>query len=279
MAGSAVPTYLPHFSLLYTSTGAGAAEAPAPLPHLSFVMRAAGSFNSARNPAPLPSFSGILGSTSAYRINLDVGSYTITGGNVEADYQMAALQGTYTLTGVAVGLKRGYTLSMASGSYGVNGQAVQLRRGNKMVMGTGSYSLTGQSVTLTYSTAKTIHLSTGGYALTGNDLNFRRSYVMTCSPGSYELTGYTQPFFYTEVQHYIVPYLIGAMEDSARQMVEAIHGTLDVTGSGGTVVSQSPEFMQVVLKGQVVSVTMGGAVNLSRRDRHRGLPPYHRGGQ
>jgi hypothetical protein len=275
--GTAVPTSLPHFSLLYAGTSVGAAEAPAPLPHLSFIMRSAGSFASCRNPAPLPHLNSLMGATSAYVMTLDVGTYTLTGGNVEADYMMAALQGTYTLAGQAVGLKRGYTLSMASGSYGVNGQAVQLVRGLRMSLDAGAYTVAGVAVQLVYSTAKTIFLASANYTITGYDLNFRRTYVLTCEPGSYALASPGIQFSYLEVQHYVVPYLIGAEEYSARHMVEQIHGTLVVTGSGGTVVSQSPDFMTVVLKGQVVSVTMGGEIHRSRRGRPRGLPPYKRG--
>jgi hypothetical protein len=35
--------------------------------------------------------------------------------------------------------------------------------------------------------------------------------------------------------------------------------------------------MTVVLRGQTVTITMGGAINVSRSGRRRGLPPYTRG--
>jgi hypothetical protein len=275
--GTAVPTYLPHFSLLYTGTSVGAAEAPAPLPHLSFIMRSAGSFASARNPAPFPSLSSLLGGTSSYNLPITTGVYTITGGNVEADYQMALVKGTYTFTGVAVGLKRGATLLMQPGSYGINGQAVQLRRGLTMAVGTGTYTIAGQAVQLVYSTAKTIFLATGNYTISSVGIQFRRNYVLTCGPGSYVIGAQNLNLSYIEVQHYIVPYLIGATEDAARVMIDQIHGTAVVIGSGGTVVAQFPDFMQVVLKGQVVTITMGGVINHSRSGRRMGLPPYTRG--
>jgi hypothetical protein len=210
---------------------------------------------------------------------MEPGTYTVTGGNVEADYEMAATASSYAISGQAVALKRGYTLAMTSGSYGVNAQAVQLVRSITMPLEAGAYTINGQPVQLVYSTAKSIFLAAGSYVFAGNDLAIRRNYVLTCGTGSYALAGQELSITYTETQHYIVPYLIGATEDSARTMIEQIHGIADVIGSGGTVVSQFPDFMQTVLKGQVVTITMGGPVNYSRRGRRRGLPPYHCGSQ
>jgi beta-lactam-binding protein with PASTA domain len=100
---------------------------------------------------------------------------------------------------------------------------------------------------------------------------------MRCETGAYALSGYEQQFVYTEVQHYVVPYLIGSMEAQARAQIASIYGTPIVIGSGGTVVSQAPDHMTVVLRGQTVTITMGGAINVSRSGRRRGLPPYTRG--
>jgi hypothetical protein len=209
---------------------------------------------------------------------MGVGSYAISGGNVEADYQMAMLQGTYTYAGVAVALKRGYTPSMVAGSYGINGQALQLRRGLSMVLTSGAYTIAGQAVQLVKSTSKTIFLPAAPYVIAGQNVTFRRTYALRCEPGSYALTGYDLPLNYVEVQHYFMPYLNGSTEDAARVMIESIHSTLVVIGSGGTVVSQIPPHMSIVLKGQVVTITMGGVIYHTHGRRRHGLPPYTRGG-
>lgn len=187
------------------------------------------------------------------------------------------VKGTYTYTGVAVALKRGYVLTAVSGSYGINAQAVQLVRGIKMSMGVGTYTVAGQATNFVYSTAKTIFLASKPYTITGNDIAFRRTYVMPCQTGSYTISGQDAQFPYAQTQHYTVPYLIGSTEDAARVMIEAIHATVVVIGSGGTVVSQSPAFMQTILKGQTITITMGGVIEHTRRRHKHGLPPYTRG--
>lgn len=72
----------------------------------------------------------------------------------------------------------------------------------------------------------------------------------------------------------IVPYLIGDTEDAVRVRIEALYLVLQVTGTGGTVVSQFPPFLTLVDRGTTVQVTMGGPLNSARGSRRGGLQPY-----
>ncbi len=72
----------------------------------------------------------------------------------------------------------------------------------------------------------------------------------------------------------IVPYLIGDTLDAAQMRVASIYCVLDVTGSGGTVVSQSPAAFTLVSRGTTISITLGGTVYRPTHKRRRGLYPY-----
>lgn len=79
-----------------------------------------------------------------------------------------------------------------------------------------------------------------------------------------------------EVYYEVVPYLIGALEASARFMLTQIHLVPNVIGSGGSVVSQDIEPFTLVPRGTVVTITMGGPVNNPPRNpRGRGWPNYN----
>lgn len=73
----------------------------------------------------------------------------------------------------------------------------------------------------------------------------------------------------------VVPYLIGREEYAARMRIESIYCIPEVTGSGGTVVTQSPAAFTLVNRHSPIQITMGGPFNFSRSDRRRkGLPTY-----
>jgi hypothetical protein len=255
--------------LYYRGYGVGA---PAPLPSMGFLLTTATS--GVRNPAPIPSLSSLFGGVHAYVLTCAQGTYTLTGSEVLADYQVTLAKGTYSLTGQDVALKPARNLQITAGSYGVNGQSVNLVRAIKMLISQGTYTLTGQAVNLRYASGKTLVAFSGSYTLTGNDLNLLRTYRMSLGSGTYTQTGQSINIIYTERVKEIVPYLIGMLEQQARDVITALHCVANVSGSGGTVVSQSPPHMTQVLRGSTISVTMGGVVNYTKLNRRRGLPPY-----
>ncbi len=71
-----------------------------------------------------------------------------------------------------------------------------------------------------------------------------------------------------------IPYLIGAEEYSARQMLDSIYMGVSVIGSGGTVTAQSVEAFTQVPRGTTVEITMGGTIYVPPRVGQRGQQPY-----
>ena len=129
------------------------------------------------------------GSGGGYTITIGQGSYTLSGQAVglKAGRTIAISQGNYTLSGQAVSLKIGYTVAIASGSYSLSGQAVGLTAQRTIAIAQGSYSLTGQSVA--FAKGFTISIGTGSYALTGQDVGLRAARTIAIANGSYALTG------------------------------------------------------------------------------------------
>lgn len=95
--------------------------------------------------------------------------------------------GSYTLTGTAVGLRRGYPISVESGSYTLTGSAVGLAHGYPMVVGAGTYSLTGADVTLRF--GHVVPVESGSYSLSGTAVSLKRGYPIAGDAGTYSLTG------------------------------------------------------------------------------------------
>lgn len=245
--------------------------APVPLPHLSLLFPASG----VRNPAPLPALSSLFGGSTAYVIPLAQGTLTFTGQDVLADYQITHSQGSFSLTGQTVAFRRAFTLVCGQGSQGLQGQAVQLVRGIQFPCNQGSYSLTGQNVTLTKAASRTLVCGPGTFTLNGYAVTIMRSISMPCGYGTYRFDGVEVQFSYQQRIREIVPYLIGSTQDSAQRMIDAIYCTASFTGSGGTVVSQSPAFMTEVFRGTTISATLGGEiVKVRLKGRRNGLPPY-----
>jgi beta-lactam-binding protein with PASTA domain len=73
----------------------------------------------------------------------------------------------------------------------------------------------------------------------------------------------------------VVPDLRGDTEDAAIRRIQAIYCVPDATGSGGTVISQSPAQFTLIERGETISYVLGGVpvVNCNGR-KVRGLPRY-----
>lgn len=79
-------------------------------------------------------------------------------------HSVTAAQGSYTLTGQAVGLTASRTLTMAQGSYVLTGQQAVFIVPRTIMVDQGSYALTGQAANLTSSNPP------GSYALSGQNV-------------------------------------------------------------------------------------------------------------
>lgn len=129
------------------------------------------------------------GSSGGYTIDLDSGSYSLTGKSVEltAQRKIDLAQGSYTLSGQSVALSKGFTLSLDSGSYSLSGQSVDLTAQRTITIETGSYSLTGQDLGL--AKGFTIAIGQGSYGLSGQDVALLAGRVIALAQGSYTLSG------------------------------------------------------------------------------------------
>lgn len=127
--------------------------------------------------------------SSGYTLALDQGSYTLSGQAVgfKRGVRLTAEQGSYTLTGQSVALKHGYKLTLDYGSYTLTGQDVALKKASKLTAEQGSYVLTGQAVSLKAGYKLTAEY--GSYTLTGQDVTFALGKGLTAEYGSYALTG------------------------------------------------------------------------------------------
>ena len=251
---------------------------PASLPSLSLLEYISGYGAEA---VPLPHLGSLFGFYGGYTISLNVGAYTYTGSDVLADFHLTLDQGSYTYTGQSVAIGGGLFISLATGSYGLNGQAVNLVSDVGFQFDQGSYSLNGQNVALRYGQPGILTVLTGDYDMNGQDVALRvdrrlQAYTLPGPAiGSYTLTGKDVLLGNANVQREVVPYLIGSTLQGAMQMIDAIYCDAVVTGSGGTVVSQSPAHMSLVLRGTFIHITMGGPMNNPPGKRKAGLPVYN----
>jgi hypothetical protein len=93
--------------------------------------------------------------SSGYTLDMAQGSYTLSGQalGLTAQHTIALAQGSYALTGQALALLRGLVLALAQGSYALSGQDLALLAARTLAMNQGSYTLSGQAVGLDYSAA------------------------------------------------------------------------------------------------------------------------------
>ncbi len=116
------------------------------------------------------------------------GSFNGTSFVFSVNNTLACAQGSYTLTGQALALKKSMHVLMAQGSYALTGFALAFIRGRTMVLAQGSYFLTGFS--LAFTKAMHISLAQGSYVLTGFAMATQRAAHMTMETGYYVLTGF-----------------------------------------------------------------------------------------
>lgn len=102
-------------------------------------------------------------------------------------YTLPANTGSFTLTGVAAGLRATRTLPCTVGTYTLTGNSANLLHGYKVVCTVGTFNLTGQAANLLYGHKLTA--TVGTFTLTGIAAGLARTRVIQCSVGIYTLTG------------------------------------------------------------------------------------------
>lgn len=136
---------------------------------------------------------------SPYTLTAETGSYTLTGvaAGLKAGRKLAGDTGSYTLTGQDAALTHGYHLTAGTGSYTLTGIDAGLAAARKLSAGTGSYTLTGQAAGLR--ATRVLTADTGSYSLTGVDAGLKAGRALTAGTGSYTLTGQDAALTYTPV--------------------------------------------------------------------------------
>lgn len=122
----------------------------------------------------------------------DQGSFTLTGqaANLGKGYTMAAAQGSYAYTGSAALVDR--ELDSDQGSFTLTGQDATLARGYTVVAEPGAYVLVGPDAILVSSShgPKVMVCDNGTYTITGQDASLRRAAMAIANYGVYNLSGF-----------------------------------------------------------------------------------------
>jgi len=133
----------------------------------------------------------IAGAAGGYDLTITQGSYSLTGQSVglKRQLKLSCNQGSYSLSGQAVALKKGVTLPINQGAYTLSGQSVNFKRALKVSLNNGSYSLSGQTVGL--KRVLMVSVSQGSYSLSGQDIAYSLDKNISITQGSYLLSGQT----------------------------------------------------------------------------------------
>lgn len=128
-------------------------------------------------------------SLGQFSITAAVGSYSLTGvaAGLKAGRVVAGAAGSYTLSGIAASLNKGRLLDAAKAAYTLSGQNANLFAHHFTAIGTGSYALTGVAATLR--AAHMIAATTGNYSLLGINVGLLKRSILTGVRGTYTLTG------------------------------------------------------------------------------------------
>jgi hypothetical protein len=141
-------------------------------------------------------------SSTSYTLTASAGSFSMTGiaAGLRYDRLLTAAAGSFTMTGVAASLERSYTLVAAAGSFGVTGNDAALLYGRAVVAGAGAFTLTGVAAGLLASRVLTAEVGT--FALSGQDAGMLAGRAVTAEAGSFALTGNDATLVYNPVGSY-----------------------------------------------------------------------------
>jgi hypothetical protein len=116
-------------------------------------------------------------------------TFTVSGqaANLARGYEFAADLGTYSYTGQAANLLRGFDLAAAGATFSYTGQAVVLTVPASIVASVGVFSYAGQTAGLPL--GSTLTAAQGAFAYTGQAANFARGYNFTAAQATFSYTG------------------------------------------------------------------------------------------
>lgn len=123
------------------------------------------------------------------------GYVNVNEGSSGPTYTLTAASGSFTLTGVAVGLKVSRVMAAGSGSFSLTGQNVNLVYSPisgptyTLTANVGTFTLTGIATGLRV--ARKLPVTTGTFTLTGNAVGLAATRKLSAEPGSFTLTGYS----------------------------------------------------------------------------------------
>jgi hypothetical protein len=115
------------------------------------------------------------------------------------NYSLSCSAGTFTLTGVAAGLRAARTLSCDAGSFTETGIAAGLRCARTISGASGAFTLTGIDAGMTYTPVGGYSLacSRGQFTLTGIDAGLRATRTISLSVGGFTMTGIAATLTYS----------------------------------------------------------------------------------
>lgn len=128
-------------------------------------------------------------SAGAYSLTADAGTFSLTGvaTGLRAARKIVAAPGTFSFTGNAAALLFGLKLTAAPGTFNLTGVSAGLLFGRKLSAAAGTFSFTGNSAALLYGLK--LSAAAGVFNLTGNAANFSLSYRLAAAAGTFSLSG------------------------------------------------------------------------------------------
>lgn len=102
-------------------------------------------------------------------------------------FDLLTVTGSYSVTGSAADLDRGFALDAATGSYSISGVANAFPRGYILQTVTGSYSVAGSDAD--FLNAEVLTAESGSFSITGQDVDFVNHWVLPAQTGSYSVSG------------------------------------------------------------------------------------------
>ena len=133
------------------------------------------------------------GGGTAYTLNLEAGSYTVTGVALTPLWhrRLNLAAGSYTITGAAATLLANRKLNCEAGSYSITGASATLLANRNINLAAGSYTITGAALTPLWH--RKINLAAGSYTITGAAAELVKggstTYTLSLDAGSYSITG------------------------------------------------------------------------------------------
>lgn len=126
---------------------------------------------------------------NAYTLTASAGSYTETGSaaSLKRGYRVAATAGSYALTGSVLTARLTRRLSASAGSYALNGSVLTAKVARLLAASAGSYTLAGSGANT--KAGRSLAAAAGAYSESGSEATFKYGRVMAASAGSYALAG------------------------------------------------------------------------------------------